>query len=115
MSTLERREELISIMIMERVSTVPILAARLKVCDNTIRNDIHALTRLIPFQTKAGRGGGIVLPKDYHPRFGSFTSAQCDLLERLMAYATKEEILLVYQILAEFGSTEYRIKYAKYR
>ena len=115
MSALERREELISIMIMERSSTVPLLATRLQVCENTIRNDLHALTVLLPIQTKSGRGGGVLLPESYHPHTGSFTSAQCELLERLMAYATEEEILLIYQLLAEYGSAEYRIKYAKYR
>ena len=115
MGALERREELISIMIMERYSTVPILSARLQVCDNTIRNDLHALTVFLPLQTKSGRGGGVLLPENYHPHFGSFTTVQCDLIERLMKYTSSQDTLLLCQILAEYGSAEYRTKYEKYR
>ena len=83
MSIIERREELIRIMIAKRKSTVPQLADALQVSNNTIRRDILALTSDYPLDTVSGNGGGVVIDRNYHPYKNVLTYEQTRILEEM--------------------------------
>ena len=59
MTTLERRAEIMRILVARRRETAPRLAAEFGVCINMIRNDIFALTVDYSLETQQGNGGGV--------------------------------------------------------
>ena len=85
MGLVERREEILKLLISRRKSTVPILMHEFHVSEKTIRRDIRALMLKYPLETFSGNGGGVLLQK---------------------ADVYKSRILK--QILARFGSDTYR-------
>ncbi len=114
MSIIERREELIRIMIAKRKSTVPQLADALQVSNNTIRRDILALTSDYPLDTVSGNGGGVVIDRNYHPYKNVLTYEQTRILEEIMNSTSNlhhKEALR--QMLAELTSKACRQKYAQ--
>ncbi|MBR7084807.1 MAG: DeoR family transcriptional regulator [Oscillospiraceae bacterium] len=113
MSIIERREEIIRIMIAKRKSTVPQLAVDLNVSTNTIRRDITALTSDYPLNTVSGNGGGVVIDKNYHPYKNVLTSEQTHVLEEIMnSTSNAHHREVIRQMLAELTSKICRQKYA---
>lgn len=67
MNAIERRAEIMRILLVRRRETMQVLAKEFGVTDRTIRNDITALTAKYPLQTSRGVGGGVFLPKSFYP------------------------------------------------
>ena len=59
MGLVERREEILKLLISRRKSTVPILMHEFHVSEKTIRRDIRALMLKYPLETFSGNGGGV--------------------------------------------------------
>ena len=66
-----------------------------------------------PLETTRGNGGGVSVPKDYHPYKNKLSNEQASVLEQLMAGADEHQAEVLRQVLAEFTSLPYRQKYAK--
>lgn len=114
MNIIERREELLRIMIAKRRSTVPKLADDLHVSCNTIRRDILALTSDYPLDTVSGNGGGVVIDSSYHPYKNVLTYEQTVILEEIMNGTSNDQHREVLrEMLAELTSRTYRQKYAE--
>ena len=67
MSSVERRAELMRIMICRRKSNIHELAEELNVSTRTIQRDIQALVLDYPIESISGNRGDISLPDWYHP------------------------------------------------
>ena len=67
MGLVERREEILKLLISRRKSTVPILMHEFHVSEKTIRRDIRALMLKYPLETFSGNGGGVQIPEWYAP------------------------------------------------
>lgn len=65
MNEIERREEIMRILIIRRHETMQVLADELGVTDRTIRNDITILTDKYPLKTIRGVGGGVSIPDSF--------------------------------------------------
>ena len=63
MGLVERREEILKLLISRRKSTVPILMHEFHVSEKTIRRDIRALMLKYPLETFSGNGGGVQIPE----------------------------------------------------
>ena len=114
MSALERREELIRIMIAERKSTISRLAVVLNVSTSTIRRDITILTSVYPLDMVRGNHGGVFLAKDYHPYKNVLTEEQTTVLEEILETTSNEHHRrTLCQMLAELTSKDCRQKYAE--
>ena len=68
MGLVERREEILKLLISRRKSTVPILMHEFHVSEKTIRRDIRALMLKYPLETFSGNGGGVQIPEWYAPK-----------------------------------------------
>ena len=79
----ERRENIKSILIKNRFSTVPDLAYMFGVSQRTIFNDIVFLSSRIPIITKVGGGGGIFLDSDFENPKQYLNAEEENLLMRL--------------------------------
>ncbi len=114
MRVLERREELIRIMVAERKSTISKLAVVLHVSDSTIRRDITILTSVYPLDMVRGKHGGVFLAKDYHPYKHVLTEEQTTVLEEILEITSNEHHRkALCQMLAELTSKDCRQKYSK--
>ena len=97
-STFERRMEILSILINQRLISCPELARRFRVFDDTITRDISVLSRFAPIGSKIGRYGGVYIINEYK-REGitdSNTCAQCLLNFRsavLSGFARRQALL----------------------
>lgn len=81
MNAIERREEIMRILIVRRHETMQVLAAEFGVTDRTIRNDITILTAKYPLKVSRGIGGGVehqqTVIKQILAAFGSNTYRTC--------------------------------------
>ena len=75
-STFERRMEILSILINQRLISCPELARRFRVFDDTITRDISVLSRFAPIGSKIGRYGGVYIINEYK-REGITDSNSC--------------------------------------
>ncbi len=113
MTATERREEIMKILVARRSENMTVLAEELGVTTRTIRTDILKLSAEYPLETTRGNGGGVSVPKDYHPYKNKLSNEQASVLEQLMAGADEHQAEVLRQVLAEFTSLPYRQKYAK--
>ena len=67
MNTMNRRIEIINILIIRRHTTANELAQELGVSIRTIQYDIQALSPQYPIYTKPGENGGLFIREDYNP------------------------------------------------
>lgn len=104
MSSVERRAELIRIMICRRKSDVHELAEELNVSARTIQRDIQVLVLDYPIESISGNKGGIRLPDWYHPHRRLFSRNQTELLESLIQLTDEQQETVLKQIIAEYGS-----------
>lgn len=74
MNTMNRRIEIINILIIRRHTTANELAQELGVSIRTIQYDIQALSPQYPIYTKPGENGGLFIREDYNPHINSSTS-----------------------------------------
>lgn len=108
MNAIERREEIMRILIVRRHETMQVLAAEFGVTDRTIRNDITILTAKYPLKTSRGIGGGVSIPDSFNPHKNILSVEQMNVLEELIPKANEHQQTVIKQILAAFGSNTYR-------
>lgn len=109
MSTLDRRNEIVNILIVRRYITAKELAEELSVTVRTIQNDIQALSSGFPIYTKQGGGGGIFISQGYKPYSNTLTADELKVLIELygMAEGLHKEVL--YSILRKYGPDKLRL------
>lgn len=101
MSSVERRAELMRIMICRRKSNIHELAEELNVSTRTIQRDIQALVLDYPIESISGNRGGISLPDWYHPHRKLFSKKQTQVLEFLIQLADEQQKTVLNQIITE--------------
>lgn len=107
MNAIERREEIIRILIVRRHESMQVLAAEFGVTDRTIRNDITILTAKYPLKTSRGVGGGVSVPDSFNPHKNILSMEQINVLEELIPKANEHQKTVIQQMLAAFGSSTY--------
>ena len=108
MGLVERREEILKLLISRRKSTVPILMHEFHVSEKTIRRDIRALMLKYPLETFSGNGGGVQIPEWYAPNKNLLSKEVVTVLEELLQKADVYQSRILKQILARFGPDTYR-------
>lgn len=108
MNAIERREEIMRILIVRRHETMQVLAAEFGVTDRTIRNDVTILTAKYPLKTSRGIGGGVSIPDSFNPHKNILSVEQMNVLEELIPKANEHQQTVIKQILAAFVSNTYR-------
>ncbi len=108
MSFIDRRAELMRILICRRKSNIHELAEELNVSTRTIQRDIQALVPDYPLESISGNGGGICLPDWYYPNKNLLSREEMTVLEELISKANEHQRLVLKQMLAKFGPNTYR-------
>ena len=103
MSVSERRDEIISILIVRRHITTNELANELGVSVRTIEYDIEALSFSYPIYTKPGVAGGIFMGEHYNPHINSLTSIELETLKEVYGKAEGRSKEILAQILHKYG------------
>ena len=98
MGLVERREEILKLLISRRKSTVPILMHEFHVSEKTIRRDIRALMLKYPLE----------IPEWYAPNKNLLSKEEVTVLEELLQKADVYQSRILKQILARFGPDTYR-------
>ena len=105
MGLVERREEILKLLISRRKSTVPILMHEFHVSEKTIRRDIRALMLKYPLETFSGNGGGVQIPEWYAPNKNLLSKEEVTVLEELLQKADVYQSRILKQILARYISS----------
>ena len=108
MNAIERREEIMRILIVRRHETMQVLASEFGVTDRTIHNDITILTAKYPLKTSRGIGSEVSIPDSFNPHKNILSVDQMNVLEELIPKANEHQQTVIKQILAAFGSNTYR-------
>ena len=108
MTPIERRQEIMRILVARRSETASRLARELGVCTNTIRNDIVVLTTEFPLETVPGKYGCVRVAEWYHPHRNMLSQQQQTVLSQLMESATEQQREVLRQMLVEYGSPKTR-------
>ena len=104
----ERRAEIMRILTTRRHETMGRLAAELHVSIRTIRSDITMLTVDYPLETQRGNGGCVKVADWYHPHRSILSSEQQSVLSQLASTCDAHQANVLHQMLAEYGSIQYR-------
>ena len=109
MSTMNRRMEIINILIIRRHITTNELAQELGVSTRTIQYDIQALSPDYPIYTKPGENGGLFIREDYKPYNNSLTKTE--LKNLLEIYEQMEGIHkeVLFQVIHKYGPDKLEI------
>ena len=102
MSSMERRMEILETLCRRRNDTVENLANEFGVSKRTIKYDIEYLSLSYPVYTVQGNGGGIYISDGYRLGIKYLTETQSDLLEKLSARLTGEDLETMKSILNTF-------------
>ena len=108
MTAIERRAEIMRILVARRSANIRALAAELGVCRRTICTDIEILTVDYPLETVRGNGGCVRVAAWYHPHRNMLSQQQQTVLSQLMESATKQQREVLRQMLVEYGSPKTR-------
>ena len=103
MTANERRQDMLEYLCAVRSTTRDFLAERYKVSKRTIYVDILELSCSYPIYTKAGKGGGIYVEKNYYLHKPLLTKEQQDLLDRLKNTVDKKDADTLESIIEKFG------------
>lgn len=103
MNVSERRDEIISILIVRRHATTNELAYELGVSVRTIEYDIQALSFRYPIYTKPGVAGGIFMSDTYKPYTNSLTPKELKILIEVYEESEDERRETFAQILHKYG------------
>lgn len=100
-SALDRRRQLLDMLMVRRQDTVKNLANEFQVSERTIRRDICILSHDFLICTVQGKGGGVRIPDGYYagtlqPRL---TKAQLEFLERLSYTLAPADRIIMREIL----------------
>lgn len=100
----ERRLSIWRSLCCHHFETVAHLAAKYKVSVRTIYYDVQFLSLSYPIETVRGRYyGGIKLPDWYKPNLHILTPAQLELLLKLKANLTGNDLAIMTSIIEQFG------------
>ena len=103
MNAAERRNEIISILIVRRHITAKELAGEFDVTVRTIKSDIQALSFAYPIYTKPGVAGGIFMGGHYNPHINSLTPKELKTLKELYETAGERHREVLAQIIHKYG------------
>ena len=103
MNAAERRNEIISILIVWHHITTKNLADEFDVTVNSIKNDIHALSFAYPIYTKPGVAGGVFMEEHYNPHINSLTLKELETLKEVYEEAEDRYKEILVQILHKYG------------
>ena len=81
------------------------LAREFRVCERTIRYDIEELTLAYPLETVQGNGGGVKVVDGYFIGRKYLKPSQQQLLQKLAALLTGEDLIIMQSIFTDFGMT----------
>ncbi len=109
MNAAERRNEIISILIVRRHITTKELADEFDVAVRTIKNDIQALSFAYPIYTKPGGAGGVFIGGHYNPHVNSLTQKELETLKEIYEDAEDRHKDVLAQILHKYGSDKLEI------
>ena len=109
MNALERRTEIISILIVRRHTTARELAEEFGVSLRTIQYDIQALSPCYPIYTKQGGDGGIFIGEDYKPYINTLSSDELNTLCEIYRQAEGLHKKILLQILNKYGPDKLEI------
>lgn len=107
MNAVERRAEIVRILMARRMDTMGCLAAELGVSTRTIRSDIAALTANYPLETKRGNGGYVRMADWYHPSRDILSEEQQRVIVQLIPTVGGYEARILREMLMEYGSLKY--------
>ena len=109
MNTVDRRMEIISILLVRRCTTAKELAEEFDVTVRTIHNDIQALSPGYPIYTQQGGAGGIFMGDDYKPYINTLSSDELDTLCEIYRQAEGSQKKILLQILNKYGPDKLEI------
>lgn len=109
MNTMNRRMEIINILIVRRHTTANELAQELGVSIRTIQYDIQALSPQYPIYTKPGENGGLFIREDYKPYSNSLTLTELNNLRELYRHTEGEHKKILLQIIRKYGPDKVEI------
>ena len=109
MNAAERRNEIISILIVRRHATTKELASEFDVTIGTIKSDIQALSFAYPIYTKPGVAGGVFLRGQYNPYINSLTERELETLMEVYEEAEDRHKKVLAQILHKYGPDKLEI------
>lgn len=102
MSANERRKAILEVMCERRYDTRENLAFEFGVSKRTIENDVLMLSLEYPIYTTRGNGGGIRVAEGYRLDRKYLTDKQSELLERLSAGLSGEDLEVMNTIFKTF-------------
>ena len=103
MNVADRRNEIISILIVRHHITTKELAGEFAVSVGTIKNDIQALSFAYPIYTKPGVAGGVFMGGHYNPHINSLTLKELETLKEVYKEAKDRHKEVLAQILHKYG------------
>ncbi len=102
-SSFERRMEILSVLLNQKIISRLELARRFSVSDVTICDDVTALSRYAPICSKMGRYGGIYILDEYNAKKAYLSRAEEYLLENLLQYLSGKDYMLLKNVLYKFS------------
>ena len=103
MNTIERRAEIMNILVIRRHTTARELAEELGVATRTIERDIQALSPKFPVYTKQGGDGGIFIEESYKPYINTLSFSELETLYEMYGLAEGKYKKVLFQILNKYG------------
>ena len=96
-----RRQAIWHTLCARRLVTVPYLATRYRVSQNTVKEDISLLSLSYPIVTVRGRNGGVKLADWYIPKSQLLSPAQLDFLVKLGQSLEGEDASIMEAIICQ--------------
>ncbi len=103
MNTIDRRAEIMNILVIRRHTTARELAEELGVATRTIERDIQALSPKFPVYTKQGGDGGIFIEESYKPYINTLSFSELETLYEMYGLAEGKYKKVLFQILNKYG------------
>ena len=102
-SALNRRQEILNVLMYRRQDTVSNLAFEFHVSKRTIRRDICILSRDHSIETQQGHGGGIRVADGYYADRRYLNDEQEDMLRSLIDSLSTKDQEIMQGILSKFA------------
>ncbi len=109
MNTMNRRIEIINILIIRRHTTANELAQELGVSIRTIQYDIQALSPQYPIYTKPGENEGLFIREDYNPHINSLTPMELENLREMYEQTEGVHKKVLLQIIRKYGPDKLKL------
>lgn len=108
MTTVDRRMEIVSILVVCGHTTTRELAQELGVTRRTIIHDISVLSYGYPIYTKQGACGGVFIMDGYKPYNNTLTITEQERLKQMYYAAEGEDKKILKRVLRKYGA--YRLE-----